>query len=252
MKELRLLHLEKSIPHPDTPKTILSDITFSVSEGEIFCLMGNSGSGKSSLLRIIGGMDRATAGDIDFFGRLMSSFRETDYEKHRRDAVGYIFQALNLLPGLSVKENVILPLTLQGYDSKQIEATYQEIIRYIDLSPFENHSLDVLSGGELQRAAICRALIKSPKILLADEPTGSLDRHNTISFLHTIRELNTKLHTTVILVTHDAFVASFCDRVAFLENGKIQTVLKRSEHPTHFQTKIIETFVETRWDSNGK
>lgn len=252
MNEIKIAHLEKSIVQGTHKKTILSNITLTIPKGEFFCIMGTSGSGKSTLLRILGGMDRATAGEIYFFGKPISQFNEKDFEHHRREVIGYVFQSSNLLEGLSVKENVILPLSIQGDDLATIETKYRQMMKYIDLSSFENNLSDTISGGEMQRAAICRALIKAPQVILADEPTGSLDRINTASFLHIVRALNEQLHTTVLLVTHDPFVAGFCNQVAFLENGQIRTVLKRSDHPTHFQTKIIESFIETRCDSNDR
>ncbi|MFC4805575.1 ABC transporter ATP-binding protein [Filifactor villosus] len=246
MNKIEICNLKKSVGERNSSKNILSDITLTILEGEIFCIMGSSGSGKSTLLRILGGMDNISGGEVEFFGRKMSCFREGDYENHRREDVGYIFQDFNLLEGLTIKENIILPLTLnQNYKLELIEERYKKISNYLDIERFQNNMPDTVSGGEQQRAAIARAVIKYPKVVLADEPTGSLDRVNTKLFLKMIKAVNADFNTSVILVTHDTFVASNCDKVAFLEEGKIKNVLCKTDFPKNFHEEIIKIFTDT-------
>lgn len=246
MNKIEICNLKKSVEERNSSKNILSDITLTILEGEIFCIMGSSGSGKSTLLRILGGMDNISGGEVEFFGRKMSCFSEADYEKHRREDIGYIFQDFNLLDGLTIKENIILPLTLNpNHKLEFIEESYNKILDYLDIQDFQNSMPDTVSGGEQQRAAIARAVIKYPKVVLADEPTGSLDSVNTKLFLKMIKSVNTDFNISVILVTHDTFVASNCDKVAFLEEGKIRKVLCRTDFPENFHEEIIKIVTDT-------
>lgn len=203
MNKIEILNLKKSVKTEKTTKDILCNLTLTIPKGEVFCIMGSSGSGKSTLLKILGGMDSISEGEVIFFEKKMTSFDESDYERHRRDDIGYIFQDFNLLDGLTIKENIILPLTLQNCGPEIIEARYKNLLDFLDIKDFENSKPDKVSGGEQQRATIGRALIKSPKVILADEPTGSLDSGNMKSFIELVKAVNQRFHTTVVIVTHD-------------------------------------------------
>ena len=167
-------NLSKSYGSKGTAKTALSDVTLNIPQGEIFCIMGSSGSGKSTLLKILGGMVKPTSGTVYINGANMADYGQQDYDHHRQMTVGYVFQDFNLLEGLTLKENIILPLTLQKLSETEIQQKYADTLRCVDVGYCENNYLEQSSGGEQQRAAICRAIIKSPKLILADEPTGSL------------------------------------------------------------------------------
>lgn len=249
--KIEIKDIEKEVCNEGRKKKILSGITLSIEQGEIFCIMGPSGSGKSSLLKILGGMDRASGGEIDFFGKRMSNFQEEDYELHRRDTVGYIFQEYNLLEGLTVRENLVLPLILQNYAPERIQGKYREILRCIEIGGLEEEYPERLSGGEQQRVAVCRALIKSPAVVLADEPTGSLDRENREVFLEMISEINRRLGMTMIIVTHDAYVASHGNRVAWLENGKVEKIFENTGDARSFHRKLVNFSAEVRDVKNG-
>lgn len=246
MSKIEILNLKKSVETEKTTKDILCNLTLTIPKGEIFCIMGSSGSGKSTLLKILGGMDSISEGEVIFFEKKMTLFDDSDYERHRRDEIGYIFQDFNLLDGLTIKENIILPLTLQDCGPEIIEARYKKLLDFLDIKDFENSKPDKVSGGEQQRAAIGRALIKSPKVILADEPTGSLDSGNMKSFIELVKAVNQRFYTTVVIVTHDTFVASNCDTVAFIEDGCIGEIIHKSDFQEDFHDKIIKIFTQVR------
>lgn len=239
MEYIVINNLSKVYPSGGITKTALSNVTLHIPQGEIFCIMGSSGSGKSTLLKILGGMEKPTSGTIKIGGADMTDYKQQDYDRHRRNVVGYIFQDFNLLEGLTLKENIILPLTLQKSDEKEIERKYAETIKCVDISYCENNYPEQSSGGEQQRAAICRAIMKSPKLILADEPTGSLDIVNVKVVLDTFVHIKETMRTTIVIVTHDAVVASHCDTVVIIENGKVCNTLRREGTAPSFYDKIM-------------
>ena len=147
MSKIEICNLKKSVETEKSTKDILCNLTLTIPKGEIFCIMGSSGSGKSTLLKILGGMDSISEGKVIFFEKKMTSFDESDYERHRRDDIGYIFQDFNLLDGLTIKENIILPLTLQNCGPEIIEAKYKNLLDFLDIKDFENSKPDKVSGG---------------------------------------------------------------------------------------------------------
>lgn len=228
MKNITVNNVSKIYKIQDETKTVLSQINLVIPQGELFCIMGSSGSGKSTLLKIIGAMEKPTSGDILVEDRQMSAFTSKDIDQYRQNTIGYVFQDFNLLSGLTLKENIILPLTLQKLNHDEIEKRYQKVMQYVDLTYCQDNYPEKSSGGEQQRAAICRALIKSPQLLLADEPTGNLDHSNIKTVLEALSNINKKTETTIVIVTHDAVVASHCNTVAFIEAGKVHTILHRT------------------------
>lgn len=243
---LQVKNITKAYAAPGGTRAVLKDISFQVPEGGLFCIMGSSGSGKSTLLKILGGMELPTSGEILYNNRRMADFTPDDYDVYRQKEVGFIFQDFNLLDGLTLKENIILPLTFLRADGETIEKRYQEVIRWAGLSSCENNYPEKASGGEQQRAAICRALIKKPRLLLADEPTGSLDSRNGEAVLDTLLRAKHTFGTTIILVTHDAFAASCCDTVVFLEDGRIGRTLQKTGSRQHFYKVVASAFSEVR------
>ena len=228
------------------PKTALSDVTLNIPQSSIFCIMGSSGSGKSTLLKILGGIEKPSSGTIHIAGSNMADYQQQDYDHHRQDVVGYVFQDFNLLDGLTLKENIILPLVLQKLAEKEIQRKYTEILNYVDIGYCENNYPEQSSGGEQQRAAICRAIIKAPKLILADEPTGSLDNSNVKAILNTLLDIKKSMRTTIVIVTHDAVVASYCDTVSFIENGVVQDTLRREGTIQAFYDKIVSVSSKVR------
>lgn len=200
----------------------LTDVSLRVDKGEMVALVGPSGSGKSTLLNLAGGLDRATRGEVSIDGALLSALDDDALTKVRRDKIGIIFQFFHLMPTLSCLENVGLPLHLRGWPATRINDRARELLALVKLDHRLDHLPDELSGGERQRVAIARALSIYPPVLLADEPTGNLDSQTAVEILALLRDVNTKLGATVLMVTHDAGVSASCSRVVSLRDGRIE------------------------------
>lgn len=198
--------------------TALKGIDLEVQEGEWVCIMGPSGSGKSTLLNLIGGLDRATGGRVAIDGVEINALSEDSLSRFRREIMGFIFQQSHFIPYLSAAENVMLA---QYFHSICDEEEAREVLTQLGLGDRLHHRPSQLSGGEQQRVCIARAIINNPKLLLADEPTGNLDRENTILTLETLKELHKAGQFTILLVTHDPFVAKWAQRVVTIEDGRI-------------------------------
>lgn len=207
--------------------TALDHIDLTIERGEMASIIGPSGSGKSTLLNLIGGLDRASAGEIELDGQTLSSLNDDELTKVRRDKIGFIFQFFNLLPTLSCVQNVSLPLHLRGWPRKKVEDRAQELLDLVKLGARVEHLPDELSGGERQRVAIARALSIYPPILLADEPTGNLDTSTGIDILKLIHDLHSRLGATVLIVTHDKAVAESCPRTIHIRDGKVFEDVRR-------------------------
>lgn len=199
----------------------LEAVDLEIARGEMVSIVGPSGSGKSTLLNLIGGLDHATTGEIDIDGARLSGLSDDALTRVRRDKIGFIFQFFNLLPTLSCLENVAIPLHLRGWPRKKIDERAKELLNLVQLGHRLEHLPDELSGGERQRVAIARALSVYPPILLADEPTGNLDTHTGEDILALIRDVHTRLGSTVLIVTHDRTVAESCSRVVALRDGRV-------------------------------
>jgi ABC-type lipoprotein export system ATPase subunit len=197
-------------------------ISFTAQTGEFIALLGSSGSGKSSLLNLIAGLDRPTSGHVQVGGRSLAELSSEDLARYRRHSVGIVFQAFNLVPSMTVAENVELPLRLAETDRQVRPGRVREALDQVGLSQRINHRPGELSGGEQQRVALARALVNSPRILLADEPTGNLDSHTGIEIMERIRDCNQRLGMTVLLVTHERTLAErYAHRLLFLADGKL-------------------------------
>jgi len=199
----------------------LDDVNLLVDQGDLVAIVGPSGSGKSTLLNLIGGLDRPSGGSIAIDGKDLASLSDDDLTRVRRDKIGFIFQFFNLLPTLNCLENVALPLHLRNWPRVEIQKRATELLHLVQLEHRMEHLPDELSGGERQRVAIARALSVYPPILLADEPTGNLDTNTGAEILKLIHELHQRLHSTILIVTHDPGVAEQCQRMVKLRDGKI-------------------------------
>jgi len=199
-------------------------IDLEIDQGEFVALVGPSGSGKSTLLNLLGGLDRPTCGEIRFLDLNLHSATEEDRTAHRRHNVGFVFQTFNLLPTLTALENVALPLMLSGVGLAEREERARELLNRVGLQHRLDHRPVELSGGEQQRAAIARALVNNPKMILADEPTGNLDTSTGAEVMSLLRELNAERGVTLIIVTHDPDIATFADRIVHLRDGEISEV----------------------------
>ena len=198
----------------------LDDVSFTVKKGEFVAITGPSGSGKSTLLHILGGIDRPTEGNVWIGGVNLKDMNETKLSIFRRRQVGLIYQFYNLIPVLDVEENIMLPLLLDG--QKKDERYLEELIATLGLENRRHHLPGQLSGGQQQRVSIGRALMNHPSVILADEPTGNLDRKNSAEIIALLKETNKKYQQTLIMITYDENIALQSDRILYLEDGKMQ------------------------------
>lgn len=213
-------HITKQVPDPGGPLTILHDISFTLLRQQSAAIVGASGSGKSTLLSIIAGLDTPTTGSVHLAGTDLFSLDEDARAAVRAAHVGFVFQSFQLLGNLSAIENVMLPLELQGSSDARARAT--EMLRRVGLGDRLRHYPKVLSGGEQQRVALARAFVVQPAVLLADEPTGSLDFATGERVMELMFELNRETGTTLVLVTHDRTVAARCDRQLRIDAGRVE------------------------------
>jgi ABC-type lipoprotein export system ATPase subunit len=204
----------------------LQGLDLHVEAGELMAIIGNSGSGKSTLLNMLGGLDRPTAGSLYVDGKDLMKFKEKDFVRYKRESVGFVWQnnARNLIPYLTAQQNVELPILLNGRRKQQ---RARELLEAVGLSHRAHHKLQQLSGGEQQRVAIAIALANHPRLLLADEPTGSVDTKMAAQILELFRKLNQELGLTVVIVTHDPELARKVDRVVSIRDGKISSEMLR-------------------------
>ena len=206
----------------ETSVRAVNDLSLSVANSEFLALLGSSGSGKSTLLNLIAGLDRPTSGSIFAHGQNIASLSPLDLARYRRNTIGMIFQSFNLLPRMTLEENVELPLRLAEVDRTERPARVREALERVRLTHRLGHRPTELSGGEQQRVAIARALVNRPKILLADEPTGNLDSATGEAILTLLRELQSQLGMTIVMVTHERPLAeAFADRLAIMGDGKL-------------------------------
>lgn len=219
---LEVKHLNKEYQlGKNNKQTVLNDINLTIAEGEFISVMGPSGSGKSTLLYSISGMDRATSGSVKFCGIDFSSMSEDQLAKIRLQKMGFIFQQSNLLKNLNILDNILLSAYLSRREKKQdIQHRCKKLMEQTGISNLANHDITQASGGQLQRASICRALINQPKILFGDEPTGALNSKAAGEVMDILTEINQK-GTTILLVTHDAKVAARTERTLFMCDGKV-------------------------------
>jgi putative ABC transport system ATP-binding protein len=199
-------------------------ISLDFTKGEFVALLGSSGSGKSTLLNLIGGLDRPSSGQILIHGRNLAELSPDELARHRRHSVGIVFQAFNLVPTMTLEENVELPMRFAEVDRGERDARVREALERVRLSARSHHRPSELSGGEQQRGALARALVNRPSILLADEPTGNLDSRTGEEILNLIQEFNASLGMTVVMVTHERPLAErYARRIVFLADGKLAT-----------------------------
>ena len=214
----------------------LNQLNFEVEKGEFVAVMGPSGSGKTTLLNLISMIDTPTSGEIIFNGMRPQSLNSTELAYFRRRELGFIFQDFNLLPMLTVEENIILPLTLDEQPIAVMEERLKGLIDKLGLSTILHKRPDEISGGQAQRTAIARALIHEPSLILADEPTGNLDSNASREVLELLSKMNKEKQATIIMVTHDPIAASYCDRVLFIKDGEFfNEIYKDDRRQTFFQ-----------------
>ena len=213
-------HLQKTYVSGEARVAALAGVSFSIQAGDFVALMGPSGCGKSTLLHLCGAMDRLTSGSLKLNDRDLSAMGDDELTRVRREQVGFVFQFFNLLPTLTVSDNIALPCLLAGMKHDDAERRARELAERVGIAHRMTHYPQQISGGEMQRAAIARALVHRPALLVADEPTGNLDSENGANVLALIGELNRELGVTVLLATHAADVAAAATRVLRMKDGK--------------------------------
>lgn len=223
----------------------LGGVNFKVEQGEFVAIMGPSGSGKSTLLHLLGGLDTPSQGEITLADQQLSRLSEKAATLARRHNVGFVFQFFNLLPTLTAEENILLPLIIDGKNPRKYYQRLNSILELVGLTDRRQHKPDQLSGGEQQRVAIPRALITQPAILLADEPTGNLDSKTGTAIMELLSRSARELNQTVIVVTHDPKAAAYANRVVFLRDGAVVTILEPpSENPLPQRLRSIMDILE--------
>lgn len=222
--------------------TAVNDISFSLHKGELLAIMGSSGSGKSTMLNIIGALENPDSGKIYLNGVYEENYSKEPYATDmRRKNIGFVFQEFNLLQDLSVRENISMPLILNGKKEKEIKTELETVLSQVGLSEKTDSPINQLSGGQRQRVAIARAIIARPKILLADEPTGNLDFNTSQEIMKLLCTLQQELKQSIILVTHDPVIAGYADRVIFFHDGR-QVAEHQNQKNEDDSSHIIDIF----------
>lgn len=224
---LKIESIEKYYGNKSSLTKAINNISFQVEKGEFVAIMGASGSGKTTLLNCISTIDKVTSGNIYVAGRNITNLNGKELNKFRREELGFIFQDFNLLDTLTAYENIALALSIQGVKPDEIDARIREVARELDIESVLKKYPYEMSGGQKQRVASARAIITEPKLILADEPTGALDSKSSKMLLEKISYLNIKNMATILMVTHDAFTASYASRVIFIKDGRILNELLR-------------------------
>ncbi len=248
---LKIKHIEKYYGNRSNLTKAIDDISLEVEEGEFVAIMGASGSGKTTLLNLISTIDKVTAGHIYVKDQDITELKGNDLNRFRRNELGFIFQDFNLLNTLTAEENIALALTIQGKKGNTVIEKVDEIAKKLNIKKILEKYPYQLSGGEKQRVASARAIITNPGLVLADEPTGALDSKSARQLLETFEYLNQDLKATILMVTHDAFTASYASRVIFIKDGKIYNEIGRDRATRkQFFGKIIDVMTLLGGDLN--
>ena len=240
MELLKIQQIEKYYGNRSSLTKSIDDISFSVDEGEFVAIMGASGSGKTTLLNCISTIDRVTAGHIYLESTDITMLKSKELNKFRREKLGFIFQDFNLLDTLTAYENISLALSMQKLSASKIDEAVKTVAEQLDITDVLQKYPYQMSGGQKQRVASARAIVTNPKIVLADEPTGALDSRSAKLLLERFHYLNSEFNTTIMMVTHDSFTASYASRVLFIKDGKLFNEISRgADNRKQFFNKII-------------
>jgi putative ABC transport system ATP-binding protein len=239
-KMIDVQHLSKSFGTRNNKVTVLNDLNFSVEKGEFIGIMGPSGAGKTTLMNILSTILLPTMGSVKIDGADITQMREARLTDFRRENLGFIFQDFNLIDSLTVKDNIILPLTVSKLSNEEIEERVLRLTKILKIEHILARYPEEISIGQQQRTAAARALISRPLVLFADEPTGSLDSKSASEFLNYLDEVNLHEETTILMVTHDPYTASYCNRVLFIKDGRFfSEIVRRSSRKVFFE-KVID------------
>lgn len=253
MKE-KLLYVdkvEKNYGSEGNLTRVLKGVEFVVNKGEFIGIMGASGSGKSTLLNVLSTIDKVTSGHVYYGSTDITTLKEGQLADFRKNQLGFVFQDFNLLDTLTLEENIVLAMALQGKDKPEIETQTTEIMKRLGIYEARNNFPYQVSGGQKQRCACARAVINKPMVIMADEPTGALDSKSAQALLDTFVVMNEEIGSTILMVTHDVFSASYCKRILFLRDGEIFHELFRGElSRKDFLSQILDVLSLTGGDSN--
>ncbi len=248
---LKVENIEKYYGNKDNITKAIDNISFRVDEGEFVGIMGPSGSGKTTLLNCISTIDNVSTGNIIINGQNITSLKSKKLDKFRQNELGFIFQDFNLLDTLTNYENIALALTIKGEKPSNIDSKVKEVAKYLEIEKVLNKYPHQISGGQKQRVASARAIVTNPSLVLADEPTGALDSKAARLLLERFESLNQDLKATILMVTHDAFTASYAHRILFIKDGKIFSELVRgNDTRKEFFNRIIEVITLLGGDDN--
>ncbi len=250
-EQIRVCNVEKYYGTKNNITRAVNQVSFTVDAGEFVGIMGASGSGKTTLLNMISTIDRVTAGHIFYGNTDITELNEDALSDFRRENLGFVFQDFNLLDTLTIEENIILAMSLHGKQKKEIDARTDEILKALGISEIRNKFPGQVSGGQKQRCACARALVNDPKLILADEPTGALDSRSAQMLLDTLKKMNEDMGATILMVTHDAFTASYCQRILFLKDGEIfHELIRGQKNRREFLNEILDVLALTGGDSD--
>jgi putative ABC transport system ATP-binding protein len=222
----------------------LKEINFTVNDGEFVGIMGPSGSGKSTLLNLLATIDSPTSGEIMLDGKNPHQLNQEEIAKFRRTELGFIFQSFNLMPTLTVEENIVLPLTLEGEKVSVMKKKTAALARRLGIEDLLPKRIAEISGGQAQRVAAARAMVHNPQLMLADEPTGNLDTKSTKDVMGLLRQLNEEEKATILMVTHDPLAASYCRRIIFIKDGELVRDIHQETSQKEFYAQIMNELAE--------
>ncbi|KKY02485.1 MULTISPECIES: ABC transporter ATP-binding protein [Paraclostridium] len=248
---LEVQNIEKYYGNRDTINKAIDNISFSVSEGEFIGIMGPSGSGKTTLLNCISTIDNVSSGSVIINGQDITKLKIRKLDKFRQTELGFIFQDFNLLDTLTAYENIALALTIKGEKTSKIDSKVREFAKYLEIDTILDKYPYQISGGQKQRVASARAIVTDPSLVLADEPTGALDSKSARLLLERFEKLNQEFNTTILMVTHDAFTASYANRILFIKDGEIfNEVIRGNDSRKNFFNRIIDVITLLGGDEN--
>ncbi|CEP79748.1 ABC transporter ATP-binding protein [Paraclostridium sordellii] len=249
---LKVKNIEKYYGNKKNLTKAINNISFEVDKGEFIGIMGPSGSGKTTLLNCIATIDKVTTGNIQIEDKDITTLSRRNIEKFRREHLGFIFQEFNLLDTLTVYENISLALSILGVKGSEIDKRVKSVVSRLGIADILSKFPYEISGGQKQRVACARAIINEPALILADEPTGSLDSKSARVLLENLSDLNESMNSTIMMVTHDAFTASYCKRILFIKDGKIfNELIRGNDDRKEFFKRIIEVVTLLGGDNNN-
>ncbi|CAG9621578.1 ABC transporter ATP-binding protein [Sutcliffiella rhizosphaerae] len=224
----------------DSSTTAVDGVNLEINKGEFLAIMGPSGSGKTTLLHLLGGIDKPTSGEVFINGEPISEMNGDELAVFRRKELGLVFQEFNLLDSLTVRENILIPMILEKKPIEEMEKKVKELATLFGITNILDKYTYHVSGGQMQRTAVSRALVNKPSILLADEPTGNLDSKSSTTIMECFEKVVEELQTTVLVVTHDVFAASYCKKVIFIKDGGIHSSIVRKGDRKQFLNQIMD------------